>query len=362
MREPHSSSLHITRLHGRVRFAVVAGVSLFAFFFGGREGLAGDGRPAAPARSVTASQCRVKLLDDVPLAAERSGILDAVVSEGTVVEAGQIAARMKDHIARAALSVAEREADNDIEVRFSRKATELAQMKFVRAVDANKSAPGAVSDLELRELRLAAEKSLLQLEQAEHHFLVAGLKRDEQREVLKAFRIEAPISGVVLEVFRKPGEVVREGEPILRLATTRRLRAEGYLSLDDAAAVRCGNPVEVVVEATERGGAGERAAFVGRVSFLDVKLEPVTQRVKFWAEVANRKNLLRDGMMVTLKVDTASVDDDFVAQQESTRRRVFDLGETPAAGRDGTSAERAIIPASATLPATKPTAKPAARD
>lgn len=300
--------------------------------------VAGDGRsPAASARAVTVFQCRVKLIDDVPLASERSGILEDVVTEGTNVEVGQIVVRLKDHIARAALAVAERESENDIEVRFSRKATELAQMKYVRAVDANKAAPGAVSDLELRELRLAAEKSLLQLEQAEHHFLVAGLKRDEQREVLKAFRIQAPLSGTVTEVFRKPGEVVREGEPILRMVTTRRLRAEGYLTLDDAAAVQCGNPVDVQIEPGERGLSSPPASFVGRISFLDVKLEPVTQKVKFWAEVANRKNLLRDGMMVTLKVDTSKIDEEFVSRQETVRRRVFDRGE--------------IIPASATKPA-----------
>jgi multidrug efflux pump subunit AcrA (membrane-fusion protein) len=296
---------------------------------------AGDARATLP-RPVSASQCRVKLLDDVPLASERSGIVEETVTEGATVEAGQVVVRLKDHIARAAMAVSEREAGNDIEVRFSRKATELAQMKYVRAVDANKAAPGAVSDLELRELRLAAEKSLLQLEQAEHHFLVAGLKRDEQREVLKAFRIESPLSGTVLEVFCKPGQVVREGEPILRLATTKRLRAEGYLSLDDLAAVRCGNPVDVQIEAGERGPApAATGSFVGRVSFLDVKLEPVTQKVKFWAEVANRKGLLRDGMMVTLKIDTSKIDEDFVAQLGSSRRRTSNtLPRSTAASSD----------------------------
>lgn len=285
--------------------------------------MAGEPRTTL-SRPISVTQCRVKLLDDIPLASERSGILEETVTEGAVVETGQVIVRLKDHIARAALSVAEREAANDIEVRFSRKATELAQMKYVRAVDANKAAPGAVSDLELRELRLAAEKSLLQLEQAEHHFQVAGLKRDEQREVLKAFRIESPLSGTVLEVFRKPGEVVREGEPILRLATTRRLRAEGYLSLDELAAARCGNPVDVQVEAGERGNSPAFGAFIGRISFLDVKLEPLTQKVKFWAEVANRKGQLRDGMMVTLRIDTSKVDEDFVSQLGSSRRRSTD--------------------------------------
>ena len=299
------------------------------------------------ARPISVTQCRVKLLDDIPLASERSGILEETVTEGAAVETGQVIVRLKDHIARAALAVAEREAANDVEVRFSRKATELAQMKYVRAVDANKAAPGAVSDLELRELRLAAEKSLLQLEQAEHHFQVAGLKRDEQREVLKAFRIESPLSGTVLEVFRKPGEVVREGEPILRLATTRRLRAEGYLSLDELAAVRCGNPVDVQVAAGERGNAPALGSFVGRISFLDVKLEPLTQKVKFWAEVANRKGQLRDGMMVTLRIDPSKVDEDFVSQLGSSRRRATDRTSQGAAAE---ASEGDVVPASASSP------------
>ena len=48
--------------------------------------------------------------------------------------------------------------------------------------------------------------------------------------------------------------------------------------------------------------------FTGRVGFVGVKVEPISQKVRFWADVENRDNLLRDGTTATLtiQVDTDS--------------------------------------------------------
>ena len=137
-------------------------------------------RPAESS-SIVVPECRIRLIDEVQLSCERSGILDEVVAEGGTVRQGESVARIRDHLIRAACAIAEAEAENDVEVRFARKAVDLAQLKYVRSMEANKAIPGTVSELELGELRLGAEKALLQLEQAEHQFAIAGLKRDEIR-------------------------------------------------------------------------------------------------------------------------------------------------------------------------------------
>jgi RND family efflux transporter MFP subunit len=256
---------------------------------------------AAPAEIVV-GDCRVRLLKEVQLASARTGIVDTVAVEGETVRAGAVVARLRDNLLRVARAIAEREAANDVEVRFARKASELAQVKFIRAVDANKASSGTVSELELRELRLAAEKSLLQIEQAEHQFQIAGLRRDDAEEMLNMSQIAAPFDGIVLDVYKQPGEVVREGELILRLASGTRVRVEGFVSVEEAARLRRGMPVRVSLEAGEASSSVPEETLAGRLTFVDIKVEPVSRKVRVWAEVANEDGLLRDGLTAKLTI------------------------------------------------------------
>ena len=264
--------------------------------------------PAAARQAATPSgsepfqvpQCRVRLMDEVQLASEQTGILENLAAEGRYVAGGSTVAQLRDQSVRASLAMAEREATNDIDVRFAGKASEHAQLKYIRAVEANRAAAGTVPELDLRELRLGAEKSLLQLEQAEHQFAIAGLKRDEIRILLETYRVAAPFDAFVSEVFRKPGEVVRAGEPILTLVNTARARVEGFIALEDVERVWPGQPVEVMADS----GPGSRSelTFPGRLAFVDVKVEPVSGKVRVWAEVLNRDNRLRDGLTATILI------------------------------------------------------------
>ena len=247
-------------------------------------------------------QCRVRLMDEVQLASEQTGILEDLAGEGRYVAGGSTVAQLRDQSVRASLAMAEREATNDIDVRFAGKASEHAQLKYIRAVEANRSAAGTVPELDLRELRLGAEKSLLQLEQAEHQFAMAGLKRDEIRILLETYRVAAPFDAFVSEVFRKPGEVVRAGEPILTLVNTARVRVEGFIALEDIERVWPGQPVEVIADSGRPGSRPPELIFPGRLAFVDVKVEPVSGKVRIWAEVLNRENRLRDGLTATMLI------------------------------------------------------------
>ena len=258
------------------------------------------GGAAAPYRSITIPHCRVKLINDVQLAGERMGILAYVAAEGTRIPAGETAAQIRDDLFRIGLQIAEQEAASDIEIRFAEKAGELAQLKYVRALDANKRAGGTVSELELKELRLDAERALLQLEQARQRFLIAGLRRDENRELLETCRIPAPFGAVVLQVYKRAGEVVREGEPILELANTDRVRIEGHLPVADLGRVQPGTRVEVILAELDGRPNASAVRFQGEIGFVDAKVEPVSRTVRVWADIENRGNLLRDGLTAVM--------------------------------------------------------------
>jgi membrane fusion protein, multidrug efflux system len=260
---------------------------------------------AQESAEIIVGDCRVKFFNEVQLSSARTGILELVATEGETVTAGTVVVRLRDKLQQVSRAIAQREASNDIDVRFARKASELAQAKFLRAREANKSAAGTVSELELRELRLAAEKSLLQIEQAEHQFTIAGLKRDEAEENVNLFQVAAPFDGTVLDVYKHAGEVVREGEQILRMASAGRVRVEGYVSVDEAQRLRRGLAVQARLQPEEGGESSlSSATYPGRLTFIDIKVEPVSRKVRVLAEVANPDSLLRDGLTATLTIAT----------------------------------------------------------
>jgi len=267
------------------------------------EETSADSHSSASAEAVVVDGCRVKLIDAVTLAAGRTGILATVVPrEGDTVNKGDVVVTLEDGVLRASLAAAEKQAANGIEIRYARKATELAYVEWKKAQQTNTDVPGTVPEIEVRRLRLAAERGLLQIEQAEHQFVIDGLKRDEASETLKTFRLHAPFSGIVTAVHKSPGEAVREGEPVLELVSTARVRVEGYVPFAEACTLRRGNRVEVQIDIADIEHEIEQRRFGGELIFVDVKVEPVTGDVRVWAEVQNEDNALRDGLTARMSI------------------------------------------------------------
>lgn len=237
--------------------------------------------------------CRLVASNQVQLASEQSGVLSQVAQPGQMVQANQIVARLKDGLAMARLAISEKEASNDIEVRFSEKAQQLASLKYEKVANADKTLAGTVTQFELMEMRLDAQKAILQLEQAQHQFEIAKLRRQEQVESLNGRRITAPFSGFVRTVHKKAGEVVGEGETILELINTSIIRVEFSVKLEVANRLALGKTIGVQIKSPNQ----KVMNYQGKIVFVDVKVEPVTQTVKFWADVENRDGQIRDGML-----------------------------------------------------------------
>lgn len=252
----------------------------------------------SPADGAVATHARIKLVDTVQLSASRSGLLVAVPSPGTVFRANEVVVELDNRIPTLRWRSAEREANDDVDVRFARKAGELAQLKYERALAANTQASFTVPELEIRELRIEAERALLQLERAQRDLKLAELRRDELREDLAGYQIVAPFSGQVREVFKRRGEVVREGDPVLELVGTSRVRAEFHLPAQQLTAIRVGARVEFQLDSSYR----DQRRYSGIVQYVDVKIEPVSGHVSMWAAIDNADGLLRDGHTGSIRV------------------------------------------------------------
>ena len=260
-------------------------------------------RKAAPNEIIVVQDCRVTLLQSAVLASTRSGIIDRIaVLDGDLVTEGLQVAQIRDRLARAEVATASLKVENDVDLRYTVKLSELAQLEYSKALALNKEIPGAQSELAVKNLKIAAERALLQIEQASHRLDVAKLELETARITLAAYSVNAPFEGVILRVQKSVGESVQEGEPIADLANLKELKVEGFIPLELAWKVERGQPVEVRVEIPETELEVENVLFRGEVVFVDSEVQEVSQKVRVWARVVNSQGLLKSGLLATMRI------------------------------------------------------------
>jgi RND family efflux transporter MFP subunit len=283
------------------------------------------GAPAAAADgAIEVQQALVTLIEQVDVPAREAGVLAAVeVREGQLVAAGELLARMDDTQPQLAkkkaeieLDIARVEADNDVDVRFAQKSTDVTRAELKRASESMVKYNRSVSATEIDRLRLEAERAALQVEQAEQDLKVARftvqLKKNEldfatfaiERMRIERMRIKSPLAGMVVEVNQHPGEWVEPGKAMFRVVRIDRLRVEAFLDARQAADALVGRGVTLSVDAP----GGERREFSGKVAFVSPEVDPVNGQVRVWAEVDNRGSQLRPGLHGTLVIEPAPAD------------------------------------------------------
>ncbi len=261
---------------------------------------------AVQAEDIQVSAVLVKLLDQVEVPARESGALASVSArEGEMVSAGAAVAQIEDadaqfdkRRAQMELLAANKEADNDVKVRFARKSHEVADAELRRAIDSERRFAQSVSQSELDRLRLTMQKTELEIEQAQLELELAQAARELKQidvehadHVIHERRITAPLSGFVAEVMRHQGEWVQPGQTILRILRLDRLRAEGLVSGDQVRGDLKGRAVTLTVDVD-----GRPTEFAGTVTFVSPEIDPVNGQVRIWAEVDNPDLTLRPGL------------------------------------------------------------------
>lgn len=258
---------------------------------------AGDDSPT-PIRLVG---CRVKPADQVTIAINETGILDMIAREGDQVQAGQEIARLHDDLPRAALAVAEREATNTVEIKYSQVASDVALLEHEQAQRVNSTVQGALTVIDIRRRKLELDQSISRIEQARYNQEVAVLKRNQAAIHLKAFRVTAPFSGTINKVLKHRGEATRQGDPVLELINTRQVRVEGYLDLAQRRLVTPGTMVRVEAESPTKQDPSAPQAH-GKIVFVDSVVQPVTRQVRVWADIENTDEILLPGQTAIVTI------------------------------------------------------------
>lgn len=248
-------------------------------------------------------KCHVKLIDSVILACDRPGVIAFIEpEEGDSVRAQQQIAGMKDELAVALLEVAKIKAENDVHIRFAKVSADVSKKEYEKNVLANKKLDGTIPEVEVQRSLLAWQKAILQGEQAEHEMKISALERAKSEEELKTFKVEAPFDGKVRRILKRKGEAVRQGDPILELVSTRRVKVEGLLPLDDYWNVKPGDTVSVQIDIPDRELEIENEVFEGKIIFVEPTVSPVTHGARVWAEVQNKGERLIEGLYARMKI------------------------------------------------------------
>ncbi len=283
--------------------------------------LAGLGATSAqkpPAGNVAEiKDCYVSLIEEAQVPGREPGALVEVkVKEGMEVKTGDILARIDDsepamqkQLKQIELATAREKADDDIDVRFSRKATEVSKVEWEKAEESNKRTPGSVVLVEINRLKLTYEKAKLQIEKAQLDQRLASLAADAKAKEVEAADLSmqrrllrAPLDGVVVKVNRHEGEWVPPGDAVVHVVRVNRLRVEGFLNVAkyDPRKVK-DRSVVVEVQLSDN----QTAKFSGQVVFVSPLVEAGGE-YRVWAEVDNRKEqgdwVLHPGTTATMTI------------------------------------------------------------
>jgi multidrug efflux pump subunit AcrA (membrane-fusion protein) len=252
------------------------------------------------------------------------------VLEGLEVREGQLLGRIDDRLeakikemARLKVDIANKEAENDVRVRYARATRDVAAAELDQQKEANILQPRAVALSELRRLALALEQATLSIEQAtldwsiakeevkvaEAEHEVADLKIDRRRFV-------APFDGMIVQRSRHPGEWVQPGEPVLKIVRTNRVRIKGTVDVADLLPAEVRGQ-KVLVRLDTRGirapPGAEQMVISGRVGFVSPTVDGAG-RFEVWADVDNQwvapdpanpqegDWLLRDGLKAEMTI------------------------------------------------------------
>ncbi|MBN1393767.1 MAG: HlyD family efflux transporter periplasmic adaptor subunit [Pirellulales bacterium] len=252
------------------------------------------------AETLILPNCLLSLDEEAEVPAQEEGVLKEIpVREGQQVARGELLVQLEDSVPKMQylvagykLKVAEKEAADDISIRYAKVAEQVAEIEYLQAEEANRKVKGAVPLAEVRRLLLKHREMKLSIEKAEKELVIAALRVKVSEAELKAaeallkrYQIVAPLDAVVVELSRHEGEWVQRGEPVMRLMRMDRLRVEGYVNAEEFRVAEIQDrPVTVAVTLAR----GKKESCPGRIVYVKPSIEAGGEFL-VRAEVENRR-------------------------------------------------------------------------
>jgi len=235
--------------------------------------------------------CMIEARQTVEIRSSVEAVIETVkVRRGDLVSKGQVVATLESGPERASLDLAKGRAQNLGEIKVSEARVEITRKKLVRANELFKQnfiSANARDEAEA-EFNLASEELL----RAKEGQQLAELEAKRAAQVLALRTIRSPVTGVVVEVMRKPGEfgAISFKDPIMKLAEIDPLHVEAILPSGMYGKVKRGQRAVVTPEASI-GGSYETT-----VSIVDPVIDAASGTLGVRLELPNRKGLIPAGV------------------------------------------------------------------
>jgi len=268
---------------------------------------------SADTETIKVDKALLTIIESVAVAPTETGKLTKInFTEGDIVRQGSVLGQLDDEIekleksrAEIDLDIAKEQADNNVRIRYAKKAADVAKVEYRRAVESNSRVENAVTKTELDSLRLLSEKALLEIEQAEFEQRTARLSLRLKTNAfdtavlrVKRRQIISPIAGTIVDINKRAGETVDAQTPVFRILNTSKLRAECRLRASLADFNLKGRPVRLSVAVPQKGPT----EFRGKIVFVSPEVSALNGMVRVWAEIDNPDQLLRPGSEVPMSI------------------------------------------------------------
>ena len=237
---------------------------------------------------------------DGTVASRIGGLVREVrVVTGDAVERGEVLARLDTELLEIVLRQREAQlAEAEAGVELGRTARDLARRAFERADGLRATASFSPRLLDDAEGDLSRTRG--ELAQAEARRRLVEAQMQEARYNLDRAEIEAPFSGVVLEVEANPGEFLQSGAPVARLLDTQALEVEASVP------VRYVDVLEPGMEVAGTTETGEALTLTVRAVLPVEETATRTRPVRLAGESLSGSGSAAVGQSITVRVPRAA--------------------------------------------------------
>jgi cobalt-zinc-cadmium efflux system membrane fusion protein len=165
---------------------------------------------------------------------------------------------------------------------------------------------GAASREELEKATADYKTEQANLASARQRLMLLGMSLPQVDRLTGASQVEslisisAPSSGTVISRTVNPGEVISTGKELFRIADLSSVWVIGQIYETDLASVRVGRPAKITT------AAYPARSFIGRVSYIDPRVDASTRTVQVRVEVPNPGEVLKLGMFVDVSFGGAA--------------------------------------------------------
>ena len=105
---------------------------------------------------------------------------------------------------------------------------------------------------------------------------------------------------------------------VVEIANFDTMRVEGFIPVASSHRIQRGDAVVVEVPGAE---PQKQRRFEGQIKHIAPTINEVSQEVRVWAEVTNRRDLLKDGLPATMFIKSKREDANEVAAERTARNK-----------------------------------------